>query len=78
MGFELGCARLERGECDAGFDEVKNSAGMNHALRNLHLVESRCGAKSLICSGTSTAFFFLRHRGPFCCRFDDVSDRLWL
>jgi len=40
---ELGCARLERGECDAGFDEVKNSVGMNQVLRNLRLVESSCG-----------------------------------
>jgi hypothetical protein len=28
---------------EAGLDEVRNSVGMNHALRNLRLVESSCG-----------------------------------
>ena len=32
-----------QGFTNAGLDEVKNSAGMNHALRNLRLVESSCG-----------------------------------
>ena len=31
---------------DAGLDEVKNSAGMNHALRNLRLVESSVALKA--------------------------------
>jgi hypothetical protein len=28
---------------EAGLDEVKNSVGMNHVLRNVRLVESSCG-----------------------------------
>ena len=31
------------GKFKAGVDEVKNSVGMNHALRKLRLVESSCG-----------------------------------
>jgi hypothetical protein len=31
---------------DAGLNEVKNSIGMNHALRNLRLVESSMALKA--------------------------------
>jgi hypothetical protein len=31
------------GKFEAGLDEVKNSVGMNHAPRNIRLIESSCG-----------------------------------
>src|SRR5712671_3237976 len=34
--------------------------------------------KALVCSGSGCELFFIRNQGTLCCRFDDVSDRLWL
>ena len=33
--------------------------------------------KALVCS-SGCELFFIRNQGTLCCRFDDVSDRLWL